>query len=126
MAASREQIIEAITVLDEAQDAGLTKKPSVKDVEDILGSDVSAAERDEAWEAWEAEKSAPSEDTAPDTDEPEEPAGNEPAMVTNLHGSPISLFGVELKPGQSKPVPGFNAKHAVMKAWLKAGVISLD
>lgn len=126
MAASKEQIIEAITVLDEAQDAGLTKKPSVKDIEDILGSDVSAAERDEAWEAWEAEKNASSDDTAPDTDEPEEPADDEPSMVTNLHGSPISLFGTELKPGQSKSVPGFSAKHAVVTAWLKAGVISVE
>jgi hypothetical protein len=50
-----EDIVEAIAGLDPAKDYGKNGKPNVDAVEALLGADITAAQRDEAWEIYQKE-----------------------------------------------------------------------
>lgn len=51
-----EDIVEAIAGLDPAKDYGKNGKPNVEAIEALLGADVTAAQRDQAWEIFQKEK----------------------------------------------------------------------
>lgn len=51
-----EDIVEAIAGLDPAKDYGKNGKPNVEAIEALLGADISAAQRDQAWEIFQKEK----------------------------------------------------------------------
>ena len=51
-----EDIVEAIAALDPAKDYGKNGKPNVDAIETVLGTNISAAQRDQAWEAFQKEK----------------------------------------------------------------------
>lgn len=51
-----EDIVEAIAALDPAKDYGKNGKPNVEAIETVLGADISAAQRDQAWEIFQKEK----------------------------------------------------------------------
>lgn len=54
--ATPEEILEAAKAAIEAGDVTQSGKPTVEAIEEILGKDVTASERDEAWEKIESEK----------------------------------------------------------------------
>ena len=47
-----EDIVEAIGGLDPAKDYGKNGKPNVEAIEALLGTDITAAQRDQAWEIF--------------------------------------------------------------------------
>lgn len=51
-----EDIVEAITGLDPAKDYGKNGKPNVEAIEALLGADITAAQRDQAWDIFQKEK----------------------------------------------------------------------
>lgn len=137
-AEQRSQVIAAIELLAEEAGGSLDKKPNVVDVEAQVGFDINAADRDEAWEAYQSAgddpvpaNPAPSDPSTPEPapvveeepEAPEPPATPEGVDVTNRHSGPLRVFGVLIEPGETQAVPGFDPEHAVMRAWLAAGVI---
>lgn len=121
------QVVEAIETL--ASDAGgLDKKPNVADVESLVGFAVTAADRDEAWAIYQGGAEGEQDDASADEPTPEvTPAPTSVAgttRVTNQYTSPIAINGVTIEPGASGEVPRFDRRHAVMRVWLKAGVIA--
>lgn len=61
----------------------------------------------------------------PETQKPTTDNRQGAKVVTNNHGAPIMLAGVAIQPGKSEPVPDYDPKHAVVKKWLAAKVISV-
>lgn len=51
-----EDIVEAIAALDPAKDYGKNGKPNVEAIEVVLGADITAAQRDQAWVILQKEK----------------------------------------------------------------------
>lgn len=51
-----EDIVEAIAGLDPAKDYGKNGKPNVEAIEALLGADITAAQRDQAWDIIQKEK----------------------------------------------------------------------
>ena len=51
-----EDIVEAIAGLDPAKDYGKNGKPNVEAIEALLGADITAAQRDQAWDIFQKEK----------------------------------------------------------------------
>lgn len=47
-----EDIVEAISGLDPAKDYGKNGKPNVEAIEALLGADITATQRDQAWEIF--------------------------------------------------------------------------
>ena len=47
-----EDIVEAISGLDPAKDYGKNGKPNVEAIEALLGADITAQQRDQAWEIF--------------------------------------------------------------------------
>ena len=107
--ADRALIIEAFVEL--AGGDVLTKKPTVKDVESLIGEDVTASERDAAWNEFNI------------TLDVGKPAGN---VVTNHYTGPIAINGIEIQRGDSAEVPGFDPSHKLMARWLEHGIITVE
>ncbi len=105
--ASQEDIVAAIAVLDSDELDGLSRKPTVSDLSDLVGEKVSAAERDGAWDVF------------INVDPVDE------NMVSNNHRSPICVSGVVIQPGRSKLVPDLDLNNNTIKIWLKKEVISI-
>ena len=53
----------------------------------------------------------------------EKPAGKE-ATITNLSTCKLTISGVSIEAGESKPVPDFNKDTAVNAAYLKSKMIT--
>lgn len=51
-----EDIVEAIAALDPTKDYGKNGKPNVEAIEAVLGADITAAQRDQAWAILQKEK----------------------------------------------------------------------
>ncbi len=51
-----EDIVEAISGLDPAKDYGKNGKPNVDAIQALLGADITAAQRDQAWDVFQKEK----------------------------------------------------------------------
>ena len=51
-----EDIVEAISGLDPDKDYGKNGKPNVEAIEALLGADITAAQRDQAWDIFQKEK----------------------------------------------------------------------
>jgi len=122
-----QQAIDAIAELHEAQPEGEKKKPNVAEVEALVGFDLDAAARDEAWEAYQSgkEEEADEEGDSP-SGAPPPTASVETTRVTNRYRGALSINGVRIGPGESGDVPRFDRENAVMRAWLEAEVISLS
>jgi DNA-binding ferritin-like protein len=50
-----EDIVEAISGLDPTKDYGKNGKPNVEAIEALLGANISAAQRDQAWEIFQTD-----------------------------------------------------------------------
>lgn len=119
MSASKAAILEAVELLASQAEGGLEKKPSVKDLEALVGGNVTAADRDEAWEMFVAEGSS-------DDHEAPEVEGPVDAEVVNNYTSPLAINGVTIPVGGSAVVPKFNAENPLLKRWLEKKVISVE
>ena len=97
------------------------KKPNVKDVEELVGFDVSADQRDEVYQAYleSPEVSDPVSDESV-SDE------SETATVTNNTNHALSIMGVTIEAGKSGPVPRLEKDNAVIQIWVERGVIKID
>lgn len=45
--------------------------------------------------------------------------------ITSNHSSPLSICGVVIAKGETKPIPNFDPKNSVMKKWIAAKVIAV-
>lgn len=119
--ATSEDIIAAISQLDEDA-GGLDKKPNVADIESILGEDINAAERDDAWKAFQDAQV----DDEPDESDESVSDDSEGPVVTNNMASPFTLFDVTIAPKKSKPVPKFDSEKPFIAACIEGGFISVE
>jgi len=131
---SQEDIIAAIAQLDEDA-GGLDKKPHVKAIESLLGEDISADDRDQAWAAL--------KDAQPDAENTEAVTEKKPAakaeakvalntgdedapIITNNMKPSFALFGVSIKSGESAPVPKFDADKPFIALCIEKELISVE
>ena len=131
-----DKIVNAIkTLANDAEGGVLLEKPNVKDIEKLIGN-ISADQRDVAWKAYESDPDTVAKTAAKAKADAEAKAAEEAKakakadangekMVSNKSKNKLEFRGVVIAPGESKSVPGFDAKHAVMKAWIDKGVISI-
>jgi len=109
-----------VAAIEELADGGaLDKKPNVKEIEEIIGLDITAAERDAAWEQFNAGSDEPAAD---------EPSANDDSghpVVTNTGQYALIVCRVRIEPGESKPAKDLDADKPVIKAWIAAGLISV-
>lgn len=121
--ASQADIVAAIGLLAEKAGGSLAKKPNVADVEQELGEDISADERDTAWKAYQDAQEGTKPTATPDA--PADPVEVATTRVSNAYSTDLSVFGVVIPKDGSSDVPNFNAEHAVIRMWLDAGIISV-
>jgi len=124
----KKAVLEAIAQLVEKEPG---KKPNVKLIEEIVGFDISADDRDAAYAEFEAaekeaaDKKAADEKAAADKAAADEKAkaekeaaeAGEAPRVTNNYRGALSVCGTTIPAGETMPVPKFDAEHAVMKIW---------
>ena len=119
MAVSKADIFDALSVLAESS-KGLNKKPNVSTLEELLGEDITAKERDDAWKEFLASK--PVEE--PESVEVAEVAEVEAKHVTNNYKSAINVCGVTIEVGQTKIIHKFKANKVIEK-WISEDVITV-
>ena len=60
--ALKDRIVDAVRLAVEAGRTTSDGRPEVKAIEEILGRDISAADRDAAWEAYQADQTSGAEE----------------------------------------------------------------
>ena len=83
------------------------KKPGIKAVEEILGYEISVAERDDAWKA--------SNNADMDV---------ESTAVTNNYHAPLPVDGVAIAPGETVSIENFEPDD-LTERWIAAGHLSI-
>ena len=127
-------ILAAFAMIAE-QSGELVKKPNVTDVEAEIGSDITAAERDEAWAVYTAPDDDESDDSVNGESDDVAIAGddttstieeNEATVVTNVNIMPsVCINNVTIGKGQSLIVPKFDPDKPVLAMWIDGGFISI-
>ena len=121
--AKNADILAAMAQLEE--DSGeLTKKPNVDAIASLVGEPVSAQERDAAWSEFLAGKAG--DDTAGDADQAPTDTAGDGQMLNNHMRNAMVVGTITIPPGGSAEVEDFDPEKPVYRAWLEAGLISLD
>lgn len=130
------QVKAILDALGELSKDAPDKKPNVKDVEGLIGFDISGDQRDVLWvaaqdddlatkavaEAAELDRIAAEEGATKAVAE----AAVEGDLVVNKHSSPLAINGVSIPVNGSAVVAGFDADKPLIKKWLDAKIISVE